>query len=229
MRITESEIRRIIREEITPAPPRSALNKFAFAEQRPEEFEDPEKNNEKENKLLRSILDHFLDGGDGLTANDCSLIQKFLKKGIYSDVFFPPTVKTVKRGMTVSESYLRSMKVFNIWSGLESGGFAVVKHPQHWTYNPLQGKSASSWSKAVLTDPSDEGVVWNFAFGNTLYGDRGHKAGVIFVAETAANPGMFFDADGVYGLEGMTDSLADEEEAVGLGSIICRSLIVVKH
>jgi hypothetical protein len=229
MRITESEIRRIIREEITPAPPRSALNKFAFAEQRPEEFEDPEKNNEKENKLLRSILDHFLDGGDGLTANDCSLIQKFLKKGIYSDVFFPPTVKTVKRGMTVSESYLRSMKVFNIWSGLESGGFAVVKHPQHWTYNPLQGKSASSWSKAVLTDPSDGGVVWSFAFGNTWYGDRGHKAGVIFVAETAANPGMFFDADGVYGLEGMTDSLADEEEAVGLGSIICRSLIVVKH
>ena len=229
MKITESEIRRIIREEITAAPPRSALNKFAFAEQRPEEFENPEKNNEKENELLRTILEHFTSGGDGLTTSDCNLIQKFLKKGIYSDVFFPPTVKTVKRGMTVSESYLRSMKVFNIWSGLESGGFAVVKHPQHWMYDPLRGKSASSWSKAVLTEPSDGGIVWNFAFGNTMYGDRGHKAGVVFVAETAANQNMFFDADGVYGLEGMTDSLRDEEEAVGLGPIVCRSLIVVKH
>lgn len=121
------------------------------------------------------------------------------------------------------------MKVFNIWSGPQSGGFAVVKHPQYWTYDPLRGKSASSGSKALLTEPSDGGIVWNFAFGNTMWGDRGHKGGVVFVAETHSNQNMFFDAGGVWGLEGMTGSPRDEEEALGLGPIICRSLIVVKH
>ena len=40
MRMTESHLRQIVREEIAAASPRSALGRYAFAEQRPEDFEE---------------------------------------------------------------------------------------------------------------------------------------------------------------------------------------------
>ena len=234
MRLTERRLRQIIREEIEAAPPRSPLGKFAFAEQRPDEFEVPEPNNPRENALLQTIIEHFVGGGaTRLTEEDCKLIQGFLKKGIYSDIFAEPAVASVYRGMTVDESFVKSLGIIMrdsdpripSYERMKPGGIAVVKNK---TIKPLPGKFASSWTTTELGSRDDSSnMAWAFASGQTSYGYQGGRVGIVLCADIATNPGKFFDAEPLYGIEGMP-SVEEEMEAVGMGPIVCRKVYILK-
>lgn len=227
MRITESQLRRIIREEIEAASPRSALGRYAFAEQRPEEFEEPEPNNPRENALFQSIVEHFIGGGAArLTEDDCKLIQGFLKKGIYSDIFAEPVVASVYRGMTVDELFVKGLGVnMSIYGNLAPGTIAAVKNKK---IRPLAGKYASSWTTTPLGSRDDsDNMAWAFASGQTSYGYQGGNVGIVLCADIAANPGQFFDAEPLYRLEGMP-GVEEEAEAVGMGTIVCRKVYILK-
>ncbi len=227
MRITESQLRRIIREEIEAASPRSALGRYAFAEQRPEEFEEPEPNNPRENALFQSIVEHFIGGGAArLTEDDCRLIQGFLKKGIYSDIFAEPVVASVYRGMTVDELFVKGLGVnMSIYGNLAPGTIAAVKNKK---IRPLAGKYASSWTTTPLGSRDDsDNMAWTFASGQTSYGYQGGNVGIVLCADIAANPGQFFDAEPLYRLEGMP-GVEEEAEAVGMGTIVCRKVYILK-
>lgn len=235
MRITESQLRKIIREEIAAASPRSALGRYAFAEQRPEDFdEEPEPNNERENALMGSIINHFIGGGAGrLTEDDCKLIQGFLKKGLYSDIFMEPTVTSVYRGMTVDESFMRGLGIIlrdpdpriASYENMKPGGIAAVKNKM---IKPLPGKFASSWTTTDLGSRDEStNMAWAFASGQTSYGYQGGNIGVVLCADIAANPGQFFDAEPLYRLEGMP-GVEEEAEAVGMGKIFCRKVYILK-
>lgn len=226
IRLTESRLRQIIREEIEAAPPRSPLGRFAFAEQRPDEFEVPEPNNPRENALLQTIIEHFVGGGaTRLTEEDCKLIQGFLKKGIYSDMFSEPVVPSVYRGMTVDEKFIKGLGVLSGYLKLKPGAIASVNNK---TIAPLSGKFASSWTTTELgTRDDSSNMAWAFASGQTSYGYQGGKIGVVLCADIAANPGQFFDAEPLYGLDGMP-GVEEEAEAVGMGSILCRRVYILK-
>ena len=235
MRITESHLRQIVREEIAAASPRSALGRYAFAEQRPEDFEEePEPNNERENALMSSIIEHFVGGGaTRLTEDDCRLIQGFLKKGMYSDVFVEPSVASVYRGMTVDESFVKSLGIIMSdrdprvpsYQNMKPGGIAAVKNKK---IRPLPGKFASSWTTTDLgTRDDSSNMAGAFASGQTSYGYQGGNVGIVLCADIAANPGQFFDAEPLYRLEGMP-GVEEEAEAVGMGTIVCRKVYILK-
>ena len=227
MRLTERRLRQIIREEIEAAPPRSPLGRFAFAEQRPDEFEVPEPNNPRENALLQTIIEHFVGGGaTRLTEDDCRLIQGFLKKGMYSDVFIEPSVASVYRGMTVDESFVKGLGVrMSSYQSMTPGGIAALANK---TIRPLPGKFASSWTTTPLGSRDDsDNMAWAFASGQTSYGYQGGNVGVVLCADIAANPGQFFDAEPLYRLEGMP-GVEEEAEAVGMGTIVCRKVYILK-
>ena len=227
IKLKESQLRKIIREEIEAASPRSALGRYAFADQRPEDFEEPEPNNPRENALFQSIVEHFIGGGAArLTEDDCKLIQGFLKKGMYSDVFAEPMVSSVYRGMTVDEGFVKGLGVrMSSYQSMTPGGIAALANK---TIRPLPGKFASSWTTTPLGSRDDsDNMAWAFASGQTSYGYQGGNVGIVLCADIAANPGQFFDAEPLYRLEGMP-GVEEESEAVGMGTIVCRKVYVLK-
>jgi hypothetical protein len=202
------------------------LDKIAFAEQRPDDVEFPEPNNARENALLNSIIEHFMGGEIRLTEADCSMIQDFLKRKIYSDVFMEPTVRTVYRGMTVGEDFIKKLGVLSSYLSIKPGKIAAITSPR--TVDPLPNAYATSWSTAELGSPDDsQSVVWNFATGETSYGRQGGNIGVVLCADVSANRLKFFDAQPLYGLDGMP-GVEDEMEAVGMGPIVCRKIYIMK-
>lgn len=214
MKIAESRIRQIIREEIEDAPPRSPLGKRAFADQR--SWVEPERNTKYEETLFNSVMDH-LGGLPLLPRKDCDRISEFMRKGIYSDVFMEPKVRSVYRGINIDFKTIDSMGLRKWYENTEEGGFS--KASKEFVLNPKPGEWSSSWSTAPLGTRDDtESVVWNYAAGTTLYGKRG-PVGVIFIAEVEKNPFKFFDCEPIYELEG-APTLEDEAEAVGMGPII---------
>jgi hypothetical protein len=217
MRITESQLRRIVREEVDgmkgAAPPRSPLGKWAFADQR--DSVPPEPNTKKEQALYNAIIKHFMDN-PLLPRDECDLIQGFMKKGLYSDVFMEPQVPTVYRGINVTLEVASSIGLLKWYENSPVNLLAYNSKTR--IINPQSGQWSSSWSTARLGSRDDtESVVWNYAAGNTAYGRKG-PIGIVYCADVAANPLKFIDCEPLYELKGVP-TVEDEVEAIGMGPI----------
>jgi len=187
MRITESQFRRIIREETEDmegaASPRSALGRWAFADQR--DSVPPEPNKPKEQALYDALINHFTDN-PLLPRAECNLIQSFMKKGIYSDVFMEPEVPSVYRGINITLEDLKALGYSNWYKSAPVDQIAASTKPR--VVNPPAGGWASSWSTAELGSRDDtSSIVWNYAAGTTSYGRKG-PVGVIYCAGSRGQP-----------------------------------------
>lgn len=236
MRLTESQLRRIVRKEVQrqqvirevmedmegAASPRSALGRWAFADQR--DSVPPEPNNAKEQALYDALINHFTDN-PLLPRAECNLIQSFMKKGIYSDVFMEPQVPSVYRGINITLEDLKALGYSSWYKSAPVDQIAASTKPR--VVNPTAGGWASSWSTIELgTRDDSQSIVWNYAAGTTTYGRKG-PVGVIYCADIAANPLKFFDCAPLYEMDGVP-TVEDEMEAIGMGPITVRKMYLWK-
>jgi len=214
MRITESLLRKLIREAILTeaaiAPDRLPLGKYAFSPQRQAAKKRPpmERNTPVESALLRSIINHF-EGMRPLTRKQAEMVTGFIRDGLYPDVFKEAPPGTYYRGMSLTLDELERMGV-DITELDPEGGKQELRGK--FVIAPIDDRFSSSWS-------SDIEVADGFSLGRRS--QREHNTySVIFAASSRENLGKFLDAEGLYDIE--VDEFtffAQEKEVIGLGTI----------
>ncbi len=199
------------------APADSPLGKYAFALDRVgRRNPPPEENTEIENQLFQSLTRHF-DNASPLSKKDVDQIIDFINQGLYTDVFKVPKVKTLYRGINLSDS---KENVELIEKFLPPGiSFADIFRQQSdskLTNNFLSfktqidltnktGKYAASWTK-ILSQAKD------FASADHT------NTQIIFCATVTDNPGKWIDCEGLYDLREI-DDYASEREVIAAGKI----------
>lgn len=175
------------------APHDAPLGRIAFAGARKGKPFEPDTAREK--KLHIVIMRHFSEN-KAFGAKDAADIKALLKKGWYSDVFKPPGVSIVYRGMGVSKKWLQAAikkKDIKPVGSLEKG----------FTFTPRTGGS-SSWSTAKI-------VAEEFGTDNDYQ--------VIMHARIDDNVENFVTGPGgLYNVAGCSEYEFDNE-VVGLGKI----------
>lgn len=185
------------------APPRAALGRIAFGSERsdvPYEVDTP-----REDALSTSLYSHF-SSAEELERNDADLLQSFMKKGWYSDVFHPPASKVVYRGLGVSGVWLRRALRLDSKELLDDKGTSDAS----FLYRPRPPAASSSWT----TSPA---VAWDFA--SKQVGRFDVEWRVVLHASTSDNNDSFIAGEGgLYRVDNFR-SYDGEDEVLGLGQI----------
>lgn len=161
MRITERQLRRLVREAISAQDARQRFGDVMFGSQR----QKGEENTEEEQELARKLKSWYNGISDNLDGETVGKIRDLQDTGLYSDVLDPPPgVKRVHRVIT-----LRDKEDYDDLAGepveiggiralsdkerqyLESGVISVnrVRPGSTTSIRSAYGAQASSWSASV--------------------------------------------------------------------------------
>lgn len=188
------------------------LDDIAFADERQPSVPE-EEDNSHEKELYKAILDHF-EHVNLLNKTYADELQGYLRDGLYSDIFFPPRVHTLYRGMLVHEDYLsRALRMADDEEIPLGGGQSDAS----FTFTPRAG--ATSWT-------TDVGVADGFTQEPSTHEPPpvGRQFRVMLEADAAANPNKFVQCEGgLYTVDGL-DAYQYESEVIGLGPIKVRKV-----
>jgi len=180
---------------------------FADENRNEEDFIEP--NTPTEDGLVNAIGDH-LQGETKLSANEVVHVKDILAKGLYRDIFTPPSTKEVVRGMALTAAQFSKF----IGLPLEKLNFVGSARPKKpLIYKPING-SSSSWTK-------DKKVAEKFS-RTTTEGDRTLFVWLYLFAKTETNPNCFFDLQQWY--KEVDNEFKSEKEIMGLGNIVIDKL-----
>jgi hypothetical protein len=178
------------------APDTAPLQKYAFADQRPDVPDEP--NTSDEEQLFADLKRHFNDNVP-VDKKSSQEIKGFLNNDMYGTVFHAPDVKMVYRGMAVDEKWLKS--ALNV-DQIEDKG----ERQATFTFTPREHEGASSWT--LSKDVADD-----FAQDSSM------PYSVILAANISDNPDKFVTGpDGLYDVNGL-NNFTTEQEVISLGDV----------
>lgn len=178
---------------------KGTLDFIAFGEER----DIPEKDNEFEINLFDAIKNHFFS--PGIETKYADEISKYLKQGLYQDIFPIPKVQKIYRGMSVTNSWLDTVTVRH-----QKG--KIVKE---FIWHPKA--NSSSWTKNLE-------IAKNFAISNA---DKNlNSVPIVMIAYVDNNEiGAFLDLIGWY--KNITNEYSREREIMSLGNINVSEIILL--
>lgn len=186
-------------EAAAEAPARAPLGRIAFAPHRLEKsVPKTEVDTDREHDLYRALERH-IDFNTKLTKDDTDFIKSLMKKGYYQNMFKPPEVERLYRGMNIPARWLRKILGLGPNDPIRPKGSADVS----FRYRPRSG-NATSWTKSKKVSRGFGGIG--------MYS-------VVFTAFTSDNPNSFLDLNGgIYNVDPFHD-MAGEKEIIGMGPI----------
>ena len=189
------------------------LNKYAFADQRPEMVPE-EPNNEIEEKLYKE-LKSFFAFNRAVSTDSVNILQNILQKNIYKDVIKMPQQSQVYRGMYVDENYIKKMLGTN--NAITNNGVSVSS----MLFEHEPNKLVSSWSLDLKTAND---------FSKVPPYEKIRIYSVVLTANVSDNPNKFITGpDGLYQVSGLR-VFSHEKESIGLGNIeICKMVWKTKE
>ena len=154
MRITESQLRRIIKElsENSEMKVSGGFGKYAFSQQRQRfngDKQPPYEFNTAAEAKAFSALQQLVVYDDPIERDSVAALKKALRSGLYSDFLFPPEQEEVYRGISITRDELRRQKLPIPENGKKiSFTDKFVQPVREWAANP-----ATSWSvnKGIAT------------------------------------------------------------------------------
>jgi hypothetical protein len=242
MRITESQLRRIVRQELshlTETSTRRAGYLFEDEDVFGQSFNDPDKrksfrvsdpperNTAEEqkfvNKLKKWFNGHLVASSLNSFASDVTELMPVIRSGIYPELTPPPG--KVYRGMKLTPDQLKSfldLEEFTIKAGkykvIDKGG---VLSPQRIKFYK-QGKPISSWS----TSASVAARFANESENPSV--DEATLMSVVLVADTGDSSNMFFlNPDNLArSYSKQMSNYSNEKEVIAVGPVRFNSVIV---
>lgn len=184
------------------APEGAELGRIAFAPLRKGRPFEP--NTRIEEDLLNDLRNH-VDGKMFLDSKSAKLIQSFMAKGWYPEVFRPSSSGTVYRGMSVDRKWVKA----NL--GVEKLSEKSTIIDRHFVYKSSGGSYASSWSSSFK-------IAKEFAIEQQEATGEVADFIVVIQAEVDENPDKFLDTIGVYDSIDMSEYRAQKEQ-IGFGDI----------
>lgn len=218
--MSRSQLRRILREaEYWEADPPSHLGRFAFAPQRSKEGVPHESNLPVESRLLRGIRDYIISAERSISPDALDALLDVLRSKEYPDVFLQPTPDTmVFRGMHLGDEAMGQLaRAMGMDPEDEGYGTPGVKYPVSFTFKPLTGRIATSWSRSM--ESAEE-----FTDNTDYSSDR--VFGVVLSARAGDNPGKLLDLERIYKIADRMD-FSPEREVMGFGDIRVSGLTIV--
>ena len=240
MRITESQLRRVIREMLdensgianTPFSGEPLMGKYAWPDMREKYVNKPdgaekEKNTKLEMELAEAIYDH-MSRNIPLKKKHADQIWSFINAKMYTDILRSYSKGPVYRGMNVSKKWFEER-----YGPLpkKPGLMDAKSRYRGWIEIPLKMKTTLAplgWGQ----DPDDEDVAgssWTPSFEatvkfmNTALGSNTKYSTPIIFEADASNPrNRFIDLDPIYenDLMGLKTLETFDREVIGIGDVL---------
>jgi hypothetical protein len=188
------------------------LGMYAWPERRKTDYLPYEKNTEEEELLSSQLYTHFQNTAEksvsGIDEKGVSILKKMLANGEYPDIIREPKIKTIYRGMAVTDQELR-----NFGGGEYVMPGTVLKYAGIF----IPKKSASSWTrsraKAISFAKENETTSKTYC--------------IILMARTSDNSGKLLQCDDALYKFDFADGVDDEHEVIALGNITTHSIEIL--